>query len=487
MEQLHCDVVVVGSGIAGLSAALAAAEGGADVVVLERAPRDEHGGNTRYTEAFMRMKSAGEASDDFADALADNAGHHIDPQLISETLRDEGTWHPVIRTLNFTNPALISTFAEEAGPTLQWLETFGLRFESLATPFITRSTTRVAPVGGGLALVETLTAAAEARSVRFAFETTARSLLGGGDTAITGVRARRSSGAPVEVTASAVVLASGGFQGNDEMMARYVERASLVRPIARGGYYDKGEGIQMALDAGAAPGGNYGLFHAEPIDPRSGIAEPALFVFPYGVLVNSEGRRFTDEAPGRVDATYEAITRRIFEQPGGIAYVVLDEKIEDVPNYQVAIRTNQPAVKSGSLEGLADALGLPRDAFVATIERYNAACPEGGGFEPLDLDGRATLALDPPKSHWARPLDTPPFRAYPITCANVFSFGGVLVTSDGQVVDSDGLAMPGLYAAGEVIGLYHGTYVGSTSVLRGAVFGRLAGRHAALTSVAPPE
>jgi len=488
MDRISCDVAVVGSGIAGLSAALAAAEAGADVLVLERATRGEHGGNTRYTEAFLRMKSISEVADDFDESLAENSGHHIDPHLIAETLDDENAWHPVVRTLNFTSPVLISTFSEEAGPTLRWLEGFGVRFEALATPFITTSTSRLMPVGGGLALVEALTKAAEARSVRFEFATAAWSLLLLDDGALAGVRAKRG-GRTLDVSCGAVILASGGFQGNDEMMARYVDRAAYVRPIARGGYYDKGEGIQMALDIGAAPAGNYSLFHAEPIDPRSGIAEPALFVFPYGILVNRHGRRFTDEAPGKVDATYEAITRRILEQPDGLGYVLLDEKIEDVPNYRVAVRTNQPPITAASLPTLAEKLGLPADALVATVEEFNAACPSRQSFEPLRLDGRATSQLHPPKSNWARPLDTPPYRAYPITCANVFSFGGLLINSSAQVIDREGLPIPGLYAAGEVIGLYHGSYIGSTSVLRGAVFGRLAGQHAprsaASTSATP--
>jgi tricarballylate dehydrogenase len=413
-NRISCDVAVVGSGIAGLSAALAAAEAGANVLVLERATRGEHGGNTRYTEAFLRMKSISEVADDFDESLAENSGHHIDPQLIAETLADEDAWDPVVRTLNFTSPALISRFSEEAGPTLRWLEAFGVRFEALATPFITTSTSRLMPVGGGLAMVEALTEAAEARSVRFEFATAAWSLLVQADGELAGVRARRG-GRTLDVSCGAVILASGGFQGNDEMMARYVERAAYVRPIARGGYYDKGEGIQMALDIGAAPAGNYSLFHAEPIDPRSGISEPALFVFPYGILVNRHGLRFTDEAPGTVDATYEAITRQILEQPDGLGYVLLDEKIEDVPNYRVAVRTNQPAITAASLPALAEKLGLPAEALVATVEEYNAACPPGGSFEPLRLDGRSTSELQPPKSNWARPLDAPPYRAYPIT------------------------------------------------------------------------
>ena len=480
MESIECDVLVVGSGVAGLSAALSAAEAGADVLIVERARRGEHGGNTRYTEAFLRMKSVGEASEDFEDQLAANCGELVDVALAAGILdSDEAAWHPLVRTLNFTNPVLIARFAEEAGPALQWLERFGLRFEPLASPFITTSTTRLAPVGGGLAIVEALTAAADALEVRWEFETTARQLLLDDDGSIRGLSARRAGGRHVEIRADSVILASGGFQGNEEMMARYVDRSAFVRPIARGGHYDRGEGIAMALDVGAAPAGNYALFHAEPIDPRAGIPEPALFVFPYGLLINADGERFVDEAPGTVDATYESITRRILDQPGGSAYVVLDQKLEDVPNYSVGIRTDQPPITAGSLVDLAAALGVPVEPFLGTIDRFNASCPDPGGFEPLAVDGLGTVGLQPPKSNWARAIETPPFRAYPIACANVFSFGGLMVTSAGQVVDTDGSPIAGLYAAGETVGIYHGTYVGSTSVLRGAVFGRLAGQSAA--------
>src|SRR6185312_7246912 len=115
-----------------------------------------------------------------------------------------------------------------------------------------------------------------------------------------------------------VVLGCGGFEGNPEMLTRYMgPRAVYLRPICKGALFNRGEGIRMALDAGAAGAGDFGSFHAEPIDPRSGVSEPSVFIFPYGILVNKEGRRFTDEAPGTVDAYYERVTRRIYEQRDG--------------------------------------------------------------------------------------------------------------------------------------------------------------------------
>jgi tricarballylate dehydrogenase len=328
-------------------------------------------------------------------------------------------------------------------------------------------------------LIEALMGELRRGGAEVLFETAAQSLRIAPDTGeVTGLTCVRGS-RPVHVSARSVVLACGGFEGNPEMLSRYVHHANYARPVARGGYYNRGEGIRMALDAGAATCGDYQLFHAEPIDPRSGIAEPALFIFPFGILVNSEGKRFVDEAQGPVDATYEAVTRKVLEQPGGVSYVILDGKVADVPNYQVAIRTDQPPIKAATIEQLAGALGLPERAFVETVSSFNAACDTAAEFDPTRPDGLAASGLTVPKSNWSRPLDRGPFTAYPLVCANVFTFGGLKTNSRSEVLDSAGGVLPGLYAAGETAGIYFGTYTGSTSVLRGAVFGRIAGAEAA--------
>jgi tricarballylate dehydrogenase len=465
-------VIVVGSGIAGLSAALSAAENGAHVTIVERATEGEHGGNTRYTEAYLRMKSMDEVADDFVDHFMANAGGYTDPSIEQEMIRDYADWSSLARSQSTVDPDLLGTFVDKAGPTLRWLETAGLRFDFLPTAFITTTTTRLLPVGGGLAMVETLTAACKEKGVNFCFETTARALLK------TGPRVSGISTSAGNIDGDAVILASGGFEGNPEMLARYVGAQAInLRPVARGGHYNKGEGISMALDVGAAPNGDFGSYHAEPVDPRSGIAEPAIFTFPYGILVNKSGHRFTDEAPGTVDAHYESVTRRIFEQRDGIAWFITDARLDDVPNWQKGSRTDQPPVTANNITDLAEALGLPAHALVATVDAYNAACTEGS-FSPLEKDGLATVGLVPPKSNWARPVDRGPFRAWPVISANVFTFGGLKVDRDARVVDHDGRAIPGLYAAGETMGIYYRTYTGSTSVLRGAVFGRQAALHA---------
>jgi len=478
MRSERFDVVVVGCGAAGLSAAVSAAESGARVAVLERAPRAERGGQSRYTEAYLRMKSHTEVSDDFEEHLAESGAGYVDPELIAETARPVRDRAAYATALSVTEPDFITTFAAEAGPTISWLQGFGLRFDFLPTQFLTKSQPRLLPVGGGLALVEGLAVRAESLGVAFFYETTGTGLERDDDGHVIGLHARIRGEGAVRFKGQ-VVLACGGFEGNAEMLTRYIgPRSVFLRPICKGANFNRGEGIQMALDAGAATSGDFGSYHAEPIDPRSGVSEPSVFVFPYGILVNKEGRRFTDEAPGTVDAHYERITRRIYEQRDGMAYVILDGRHMDVPNYRLSIRTDKPPVVAESLAEMASTLGLPPGSLDSTVAEYNAAC-RPGNYRPLELDGVATDGLYPPKSNWALPIDRAPFYAYPIISANVFTFGGVKVDSVGRILNTDGEPILGLYAAGEIIGTYYGTYTGATSVLKGLVFGRLAGADAA--------
>jgi tricarballylate dehydrogenase len=475
MKKQAFDVVVAGCGVAGLSAAVSARQNGAKVAVLERSTREERGGQSRYTEAYLRMKSESEVTDDFETMLAENGSGYIDPELVEEAAAGQSN---LARSLSIADPTVLETFANAAGPTIAWLKGFGLRFDFLPTQFLTKSQPRLLPVGGGLALVEALAAQAEKLGVEFFYETTAVALARDADGRVTGLLVRRRDGSMLELS-GCVVLASGGFEGNSEMMTRYVgPRSVYLRPICKGGYYNRGEGIEMALAVGALGCGDFGSYHAEPIDPRSGVAEPSVFIFPYGILVNKDGHRFTDEAPGTVDAYYERVTRRIFEQRDGIAYVVLDAKHMRIPNYRLGIRTDKPPIEAGSVAELARKIGVPQNALVKTVNAFNRTCVPGD-YRPLQLDHVATKGLVPGKSHWALPIDEAPFHAYPIISANVFTFGGLKIDPKARVLDRDGEPIAGLYAAGEILGMYYGNYTGATSVLKGLVFGRIAGADAA--------
>jgi len=425
------------------------------------------------------MKSETEVSDDFVDLLVANSGHNIDPNVINEMARNYENWPPYVKAHAMPDPELVDTLAKFAGPTVQWLKTFGIRFAPLPTYFVTAAAPRLMPVGGGLALIEALRGHAMSEGVVFLYETTAQQLERRDESGDLTLSVIGPNGSARKIKAAAVIIASGGFEGNSEMLTKYLGgNASHVRPVARGGYYNKGEGIRMALDIGAAPAGDFASFHAEPLDPRSTLPEALVMNFSYGILVNREGARFVDEAPGPVDLHYDHISRAIKDQRDGIAYIIFDQKIDDVPNWKKSIRTDKPVLTAETIEALASLCDVSVDGLLKTVRAFNTACQKGV-FSPLKEDGLATAGIEPRKSNWSRPIDKGPFYAYPIMAGICFTYGGIKTNNAAQVIDNDGRVIPGLYAAGEVAGLYYQVYTGATSVLRGAVFGKIAGEGAA--------
>lgn len=186
------DVVVAGCGVAGLSAVVSAAEQDARVAVLERA---ERGGQSRYTEAYLRMKSETEVTDDFETHIAENSSGYVDPELIAETARPADSRAAYAKALSVTDPDVIEVFASGAGPTIAWIKRFGVRFDFLPTQFLTKSQPRLLPVGGGLALVEALAGEAERRGVSFFYETTALRLDQDEDGGVIGLIGQERAGA----------------------------------------------------------------------------------------------------------------------------------------------------------------------------------------------------------------------------------------------------------------------------------------------------
>jgi len=481
IDEREFDVVVVGHGIAGLSAAVSAMENGAKVAVLERAPFEEFGGNTRYTEAFLRLKNENKLFDDFESLLAEVGSANPDPELVHATAQPYEQWPGIVRANDVTDADLIQTFASSVIPTIHWLKTFGINFIPAYLAHVTcrEDPPLLAPSGGGIAMIEALHAACEKADVEIFYETTARGLIQDDADTVIGIRAVSQRNKRIDFMGRAVVLACGGFEGNREMLQRYMGASAInTRPVARGGNYNKGEGIRMALEIGAAPAGDYGGYHANPVDLRSGQPEAKVLIFPFGVLVNRKGQRFTDEGPGADHRIYDRICHEIQDQPQGQAFLIMDDRINDIEEYTRSIFTDQPPIEAQSFDEIAEKLDLPVDSLKKTMADYNVACRDGS-FEPTHEDGLATEGVVPPKSNWARPVDQPPFLCYPLISAPILTFGGIKVNTKAQVVNTDGEAIPGLYAAGEVVGLYYRQYAAATSVLRGMVFGRIAGTDAA--------
>ncbi|CAM4315907.1 FAD-dependent oxidoreductase [Bordetella tumbae] len=479
IETHDFDVVVLGHGIAGLSAAVAAMEAGARVAVLERASESESGGCTRYTEAFLRLKSETELSDDFDEAMAEVASANPDPGLVAEMDSASESWGNVVRSMPVTDTDYLAALSREAVPTIQWIKGHGVRFIPTMLPQITLAPmTMITPSGGGAAMLEALGNAARKGGVQFFYETTGRRLIES-EGVISGLHAVARGNRPVDFLAKAVVLASGGFEGSPEMLARYVGPGSAgIRPVARGAHYNRGEGIRMAFDVGAAPAGDFGAYHSTPVDERSARAEAKVLIFPFGIVVNRLGMRFCDEGSGADYNNYDRICWAIQKQPNNVGYAVLDAKINDVPNYVRAVLSDLPPIKADSLPDLARKLDVPLGALEETVAAFNAGC-RAGRFVPSEADGLSTVGVVPAKSNWARPIDTPPFIAYPLIPSGIITFGGVKTNASAQVLNSDGDVIPNLYAAGAMTGIYYRRYPAATSVLRGATFGRIAGVHAA--------
>ncbi|KPK04141.1 MAG: hypothetical protein AMJ64_14305, partial [Betaproteobacteria bacterium SG8_39] len=251
-------------------------------------------------------------------------------------------------------------------------------------------------------------------------------------------------------------------------------------PISPGSAYNDGAGIRAALEAGAHRAGDWNGMHIEPVDARSQASAPVVLVYPYGIVVDREGRRFCDEGAGLVHETWERFARTLhFELRGRVAYAILDAALFDIPDYDRAIRSERPPLRAQSIAELAAQLGIPGSALAETVAAYNRACTgDPGRFDATRTDGLASAAgLSPPKSNWARALTRAPFLAWPLVGAIAYTFGGIETDSEARVL-GDGGPIPGLYAAGEITGHFHGTAPNAVAMLRALVFGRIAGRSA---------
>jgi tricarballylate dehydrogenase len=484
-----CDVVVVGAGNAAMCAALSAREQGAQVLVLERAPEAEAGGNTRFTAGAIRFAYDGvghlrELMPDLTDeeVARTDFGSYTEDQFFDDMARV---------TENRADPDLVELLVRRSRPTMMWLRDKGFRF----TPIYGRQAFKVdnrfkfwggltvEAYGGGPGLVEAHRKAAAANGIALLYEARAMSLVHDDD-GVQGLRVR-FRGRTSTIRCRAVVLASGGFESNPEWRTRYLGPGWDLAKV-RGTRFNTGDGIRMALDVGASPRGNWSGCHAVGWDrnaPEFGdLAVGDGFQkhsYPFGIMINAHGERFVDEGADFRNYTYAKYGAVILRQPGQFAWQIFDRKVLHLLRDEYRIR-QVTKVSADTLEDLVTRLDdVDAARALETIRRYNAAVRADVPFNPNVKDGRRTDGLAVPKSNWANTLDTPPFEAYAVSCGITFTFGGLRISADAQVVDTDGMPMPGLYAAGELVGgLFYFNYPGGTGLMSGAVFGRIAGASA---------
>ena len=490
MPDQVADVIVVGAGNAAFCTALAAQERGAKVLMLEAAPQHEAGGNSRFTAGSIRVVYNG--TDDIRTLVPDLTPAEIESTDFGTYTADQFFDDMARVTQHRADPDLVELLVTRSFATLNWMREKGVRL----IPIYGRQAFKVdgrfkfwggltvEAVGGGPGLVAMLTAATQQRGIEVRYRTRALDLLYDGHR-IEGLRVR-GDGSMQELRAKSVVLACGGFEANTEWRTRYLGPGWDLAKV-RGSRFNTGDGIRMALAIGASPSGNWSGCHAvqwEMNAPEFGdLAVGDQFQkhsYPFGILINSTGRRFVDEGADFRNYTYAKYGRVVLEQPGQFAWQVFDQKVKHLLRDEYKIR-QITKVGANTIEEFAQKLeGVNAAAFLRTIQEWNAAVPTDVPFNPNIKDGRGTQGLAVNKSNWSNTIDTPPFEGYAVTCGVTFTFGGLRINNDGAVLNTDYQPIRGLYAAGELVGgLFYFNYPGGTGLMSGAVFGRIAGAAAA--------
>src|SRR4051812_14031327 len=466
-----------------MSAAHAARERGCRLLVLEKADPEGSGGNSAFTAGAIRLAHAG--LDDLAGVVEEDerfAATDLDPYTAEEFLADMRRV-----TLGRGDPEMARILVEDSGPTVRWLHERGLRFRLMYERQSYEVDGRqrfwgglaLGTVDGGEGMMAQHRAAAERSGIELRHGAAVVDLLPDGGVVLTGGE---------ELRARAVVLAAGGFEASPRLRAAYLGPNWDVAKV-RGTPHNTGEVLEAALAHGAQAYGHWSGCHAIQWDadaPATGDRELtnrfSRQSYPVGLVVNVRGERFLDEGADFRNYTYARYGAEVLRQPEGIAAQVFDQRNVGLLR---AIDYEAPGaarVEADSLGALAEGLGIDAESFERTVAEYNAAV-QPGEFDPSVKDGKRTEGISPPKSNWALPLDSPPFVGFRITCGITFTFGGVRVDEHARVLDRAGRPMPGLHAAGELVGgLFFHNYPGGTGLTAGMVFGRRAGYSAAMSS-----
>jgi tricarballylate dehydrogenase len=452
---VRCDTLVIGGGNAALCAAISAAGAGARVVLLERAPAEWRGGNSKYTRNIRCAHGEDRSPDaylegEFASDLRGVTGEGSDPDLTKLVI-------------------------ERSRSALAWMESHGVRWQPALNGTLSLSRTNQFFLGGGKALINVYYAAAERVGVKILYEARAEKFRFEG-TRCTEVAVRYIDREGT-IQPDAVVVASGGFEANIEWLAQQLGEGARNCAV-RGTRHNDGAVLDRLLDAGALPCGNPEAFHGIAVDARGPMFDGGIVTridsVPLGIVVNRDAKRFYDEGEDLWPKRYATWGRLIIGQPGQVAFSIFDQKTAGT-FMTTLYRPHQAA----TIEELAGAVGLHPGALNRTVSEYNAAV-RPGTFDPQGLDDCATVALEPPKSHWARAIDTPPYYAYPLRTGITFTYRGVAVDSRARVKLKLGSTFENVFAAGEAVAgnILTSGYVAGFGMTIGTVFGRIAGEEA---------
>jgi tricarballylate dehydrogenase len=488
-SNLYYDLVVVGAGNAALCAAISAREEGASVLVLERGPIHKRGGNSFFTDGAIRF--AFNDLEDLRKLIPELTDQEAD--FIVMPRYDESDYYKDLMrvTAGKSDPELANQLVLQSYKTVAWMRDNGVKFQlNYDNQSFLKDGKRnfwgglpVKTENIGVGLIKQLFARVEQVGVDVWYDSRAVELVTDKDR-ISGVIVEQQ-GKNLVISTSSVVLACGSFEANKEMRSQIIGE-EWEAAIVRGTEYNTGDGISMALAVGAQKHGEWSGCHSIGTDynaPKVGdFTKPGdIFKkhsYPYSVMLNKEGKRFVDEGADFRNFTYAKYGREILKQPGHLAYQIYDSQVRHMLRKEYDLE-EATVYEANTIEGLVELLPVNRTEFMRTIEEYNHSVQEGN-FYPTEKDGKGTKGITPPKTNWALKIEKGPFYAYPVTCGITFSFGGLHVNKEGEVLKNEGQPINGLFAAGEMIGgIFYHNYPGGSGLMSGAVFGKLAGASAA--------
>ena len=457
------DVLVIGGGNAALCAALMAREAGASVMLLEAAPREWRGGNSQHTRNLRCM-------------------HDAPQDVLVDAYPEEEYWQDLMKvTGGITNEALARLTIRASSNCRDWMRKHGVHFQPPLSGALHVARTNAFFMGGGKALVNAYFRSAEKLGVQIRYDTPVVSVELDADRF---VAACTASGERIE--ARSCVLAAGGFESNrDWLREAWGQNGRGEWPsdnfLIRGTRFNQGVLLKSMMEAGADSIGDPTQAHMVAIDARAPLYDGGICTridcVSLGVVVNREAQRFYDEGEDFWPKRYAIWGRLVAQQPGQIGYSIIDQKA--IGRFMPPVFTG---VTANTLAELASRLGLPERAFVHTVEAYNAAC-RPGSFDHTALDDCRTEGLTPAKTHWARPIDTPPYYGYALKPGVTFTYLGLKV-NDKSAVHFGGHPSPNLFVAGEMMAgnvLGQG-YTAGVGMSIGTAFGRIAGTQAALAA-----
>ena len=485
-DQPNYDVVVVGAGNAALCAALSSRDHGTSVLVLEKAPITEQGGNCPFTGGGFRFVHDGIG--DLLTLLPDLTPEQADRIQMAPYTADDFRQHLLTVTRGDTTPELMETVIAESRSTVEWMHAKGVRWElssgsrpSAGVPSVIPNSVGLSAWRSGPGLVQMLTTAARRAGITIVYETEMVELIHGEEGGVQGVVARDAQDT-YRIESRSVVLACGGFEANAAMRGQYIGPGWELAKV-RGSRHNTGDGHRVALEVGAQPFGQWTGCHATPIDadaPATGDLQLTDQMprrsYPLGITVNRDGKRFLDEGEGFAEQTFVNVGHAILAQEDAVAYQIFDARA--IPHLEGRYGSAK-RVEATTIGQLAQEIGIGPAELERTVEAFNARAHEGE-YEPHRLDGRAAAGLEPPKSNWAIKIDRPPFVAFTVTVGITYTYGGIKIDAGARVLDTGDSPIPGLYAAGEIVGgiFYHNS-LRAAGLMHGSVFGRIAGQNAA--------